>query len=167
MGTQDINSRGNTWRIVYYYVSQLFYSTGLHIKLDLKFHVLHTMLNCSESMFGLKPRLMYAALLLSFTALSSPPRSDAIDADILVSLPLNLLSLSANVGCSTPCRPVFHATVLARYPLSYTFKNSKTSTFPSISTKSLSYSSFSSLSLFELAFSDHFRSYSNDNCEFG
>ena len=60
--------------------------------------------------------------IATFTALSFPPRSDAIDADILVSLPLNLLSLGANVGCSTPCRPVFHATVLARYPLSYTFK---------------------------------------------
>ena len=138
MGTQDINSRGHTRRIVYYYVSQLFYSTGLNIKLDLKFHVLHEMSNRSESMFGLKPRLMYAALLLTFTALSFPPRSDAIDADILVSLPLNLLSLSANVGCSTPCQPVFHATVFARYPLSYTFKNGKTSTFPSISTKLLS-----------------------------
>ena len=138
MGTQDINSRGNTRRIVYYYVSQLFYITGLNIKLDLKLHVLHAMSNRSESMFGLKPRLMYAALLLTFTALSFPPRSDVIDADILVLLPLNLLSLGANVGCNTPCQPVLHATVLARYPLSYTFKDGKTLTFPSISTKSLS-----------------------------
>ena len=30
-------------------------------------------------------------------------KAKAIDADILVSLPLNLLSLGANVGCSTPC----------------------------------------------------------------
>ena len=57
MGTQDINSRGNTRQIVYYYVSQLFYSTRLNIKLDLKFHVLHAMSYCSESMFGMKPRL--------------------------------------------------------------------------------------------------------------
>ena len=138
MGTQDINSRGNTRRIVYYHVSQLFYSTGLIIKFDLKFHILHAMSNHSESMFSLKPRLMYAALLLTFTALSFPPRSDVIDADILVLLPLNLLSLGANVGCNTPCQPVLHATVLARYPLSYTFKDGKTLTFPSISTKSLS-----------------------------
>ncbi len=108
------------------------------MKFDLKIHVLHAMSKRSGSMFGMKAQLIYAALLLTFTALSFPPQSDAIDAKILVSLPLNLLSLGANVGCSTPCFSVFNETVLARYPLSYTFKNGKTSSFQSISTKLLS-----------------------------
>ncbi len=110
-------------------------------KIDLKFHILHAMSNRSGSMFGLKPLLIYAALLLTHTALSFLPWSDAINAEIFVSLSLNLLSLSLNVGCSTPCFPVFHATVLAWYPLSYTFKNSKTSSFLYISTKSPSWNS--------------------------
>jgi hypothetical protein len=81
------------------------------MKLDLKFHVLHAMLNRSGSMFGLKPQLIYAVLLLTFTAHLFPPESDAINADIFVSLPLNLLSFGANVGCITPWFPIFHATV--------------------------------------------------------
>ncbi len=117
VGKQDIhcNSSYQKRRVL---CKSIIYSTGLNIKLDLKFHVLHAMSNRSESMFGLKPRLIYAALLLTFTALSFPPWSDAIDADSFVSLPLNLLSLGANVGCNTHWFPFFHATVLARYPLS-------------------------------------------------
>jgi hypothetical protein len=64
-------------------VSDDYYSTDVNMKFDLNEHDLHTMSNRSGFMFGLKPRLMYADLLLTFTALSFPPRSDAIDADIL------------------------------------------------------------------------------------
>ncbi|KAL3767066.1 hypothetical protein ACHAWU_004564 [Discostella pseudostelligera] len=72
-----------------------------------------------------RPRLADATNRTTFPPLptTSVIFEYAIDADSLVSLPLNLRSLGAKVGCSTPCLPLFHAAITARYPLSYTFVN--------------------------------------------
>ena len=99
----------------------IIYNTGSNIKLDWKAQVVHASFMRSPVIHCWKPRLTNHARLHTLTARSLPDRSVATEADNIVFLRPNFLSLSAHSGWTTSCSPVLQATFFARYPLSYMF----------------------------------------------